>query len=53
MKNRERRLISLERVSVVHFNPDKGYISYLEEGADGKFNFKGIMLSAEILNNDY
>jgi len=52
MKYRPKQLIELDKVSVVHFNPGRGYLSYLEEGKDGKYNCKGILLGMDMPNND-
>jgi hypothetical protein len=43
----KKALLSLKKVSVVHLDADRGYISYLEEDEEGNFRVRAKVLDAK------
>jgi hypothetical protein len=46
-QDEKKKLLSLKKVSVVHLNADRGYISYLEEDEEGNFRVRAKILDAK------
>jgi hypothetical protein len=46
-QDEEKKLVPLKKVSVVHLNADRGYISYLEEDEEGNYKLKAKVLDSE------
>ncbi len=45
--SRAKKLFSLDRISVVHLNASRGYLTYVEDRGDGEYKVKGILLGNE------
>lgn len=43
----EKKLVPLKKVSVVHLDADRGYISYLEEDEEGNYRVRAKILEAK------
>ena len=47
MKKSRKKLLSLDKVSVVHLNAIRGYLTYLEGSEDGEYKVKGVLLTSD------
>jgi len=52
MMRRAKKLFSLENTSVVHLNAIRGYLTYVEEGGDGKYKVRGVVLGPKELKEE-
>ena len=46
-KRKTKPLIASGRISVLHFNAERGYITYLEQDEHGEYKVRGILLDSE------